>query len=1654
MLRSHMARRCGWITCLALIAIAVPAFGQEVLYRLNAGGSWYTDTAGQLWEPDSGFRQYGYVGLTSAPIGGTLDDKIYQSERWGAPWEPEFAYHLPVPPGTYTVRLHFAEIYDGITAGNPRVFDVLLEGYLALDDYDILATVGFATAAVEEFEVVVADTELDIEFVRVEENPKISAIEVLTSAGPQPEPELTISPPQLVFGDVAVGTTAADSANLTNTGDATLAISAITVGGGNPASFAVQHSALPISLVPGASTTLGVTFTPEAEGPQSASISLVSNDPAGAKTLLASGVGIGEPVAVWRINAGGPAYTDPEGNVWQADSGLYNTGNAFSTTQPIAGTTNPVLYRSERYDTQFVPEMVYSLPVDPGIYTVKLHLAEIYFTSQNQRVFDVRIESQLVLDNFDIVKAAGAFTAIVETFEVSVEDGTLNIQFAHVKENPKISGIEVLTQGADLTVNPESLSFGSVGVGATSPAQTVTLSNNGSTDVELQLISITGANAGDFQIASAPAAPYTLPAGDSVDIDLAFAPAAAGPRAGSLELTVSGGHLFSVALSGVGEVTPPPAVAVYRVNAGGGAYTDGAGNVWQPDTAFFNTGSPYSVNSPIAGTNDDALYQTERWDPLPSPEMVYSFPLEPGGYVVRLHFAEIYNGITGPGQRVFSVLLEGQPVLNNFDIYAEAGPLTAIVKQFNVSVVDGSLQIQFVHGVENPKISAIEILGESAVTPSVSIFDWGHVLLNTPGGVKTFSLTNNGDSAVTIDSLGFLIGSGTAQDFRATINGTAYAGAAGDLTYPVNIVLGAGASTEVSVTFTPTVVSENDVALTFSGGFGSVAVQLLGTGEEYIEDPYLHAVIEKPAYFIDYDQNGFEVVFLRGDLSHTHELGHSIVAYQWSINGVTVATTANMSYNFPVGGTTVMLTIWDNNVPPNTNSTTAVMTIMAPDDAPGTLVEFYDSKGANPATLLDAVPAAADYGTKMTAMYIGGGTPTVVPSPFTGNVMVQFLGQVDLNAGTYQFGAVGGSASRLFLNGAPVTGPVSLAAGRYLIDARFAIPTLSYLPIYVGMSVNGGPFGLIPGEITTHSQLGLRPIINTMPTEGGQSGGYQVAIFGMGFVPLNSVVVHWGGTTIANQFLTVQSSAVRFIAPPGSGTINVSVENPYGVSNVRTFTYVPVNPIAIDFSLSDVATNMPLATVATWGSDGRLYVGTVQGLIHAFALDDDYNVLDTQTIPTVQGLSNPNILGITSNPFDSGGPVKLYVSHSELFANGGTCFSGFSPYSGQVSVLTGPDFATAEPVITGLPVSNHDHGVNALEFDNNGDLLICVGGVTNAGIFDCDIGGLNESPLTGAILKAQLSKPGFNGAIGYVETATGAVNMDQTFGAEVDVAAGVDVEVFAAGFRNTFDLTLTPEGLIYCTDNGPNLGFGPASTGPNTQTPGDVETADSLNLVEYGNYYGHPNRNRGRYDVRQNVWYDLLAPGEPGVFTQMLAEFPSSTDGICAYAANTFGGAMRGDLILQQWNTSTYRATLDSTGAVVLSQEPLPVELNSLDIVQGPGGAILGVSYAGGKVVVAKPVEPPPAAGIKVYDILPWRASAAGGKLFVIGGAGFGAIADTSVTIGELACTITSVTPTRIKGSIPANPSPTVDLLDVTVSSGSSVEILAAAFRYLVPPGP
>jgi hypothetical protein len=87
--------------------------------------------------------------------------------------------------------------------------------------------------------------------------------------------------------------------------------------------------------------------------------------------------------------------------------------------------------------------MQWSFPVTPGDYEVRIYFAEIWFTTPGMRIFDVSIEGNLVLNDYDIVADVGAFKGVVKSFVVTA-DTSLDIVFGHVVENPKLSAIEIM----------------------------------------------------------------------------------------------------------------------------------------------------------------------------------------------------------------------------------------------------------------------------------------------------------------------------------------------------------------------------------------------------------------------------------------------------------------------------------------------------------------------------------------------------------------------------------------------------------------------------------------------------------------------------------------------------------------------------------------------------------------------------------------------------------------------------------------------------------------------------------------------------------------------------------------------------------------------------------------------------------------------------------------------------------------------------------------------------------------------------------------------------------------------------------------------------------------------------------------------------------
>ncbi|HZB47669.1 MAG TPA: carboxypeptidase regulatory-like domain-containing protein, partial [Mycobacteriales bacterium] len=139
---------------------------------------------------------------------------------------------------------------------------------------------------------------------------------------------------------------------------------------------------------------------------------------------------------------------------------------------------------------------------------------------------------------------------------------------------------------------------------------------------------------------------------------------APGVHEGTVQITTNAGRQPVV------EIPVTLVVPAYRqgVNAGGGAYTDGAADPWAADRpytpggyGYVGTGAERSTTRGIAGTTDDALYQTQR-----EGTGGYRFDALPAGtYAVDLDFAELRAGLPA-GRRVFDVTVNGAVVLDDY----------------------------------------------------------------------------------------------------------------------------------------------------------------------------------------------------------------------------------------------------------------------------------------------------------------------------------------------------------------------------------------------------------------------------------------------------------------------------------------------------------------------------------------------------------------------------------------------------------------------------------------------------------------------------------------------------------------------------------------------------------------------------------------------------------------------------------------------------------------------------------------------------------------------------------------------------------------------------------------------------------------------------
>lgn len=176
---------------------------------------------------------------------------------------------------------------------------------------------------------------------------------------------------------------------------------------------------------------------------------------------------------------------------------------------------------------------------------------------------------------------------------------------------------------------------------------------------------------------------------------------------------------------------------LYRINCGGDNYTDEFGQTWAQDNTSvshswaqdFEGLNPYlasqrTTNDPIKGTRDWTLFQHFRFG---RHKLFYDFPVPDGTYRVELYFIEPWHGTGGSektdceGLRIFDVAVNGKTVLDDLDIWAEAGHDGALKKVVTAEVKGGKMEISF------PEVKAgqavISAIAVARISAEKSILD-------------------------------------------------------------------------------------------------------------------------------------------------------------------------------------------------------------------------------------------------------------------------------------------------------------------------------------------------------------------------------------------------------------------------------------------------------------------------------------------------------------------------------------------------------------------------------------------------------------------------------------------------------------------------------------------------------------------------------------------------------------------------------------------------------------------------------------------------------------------------------------------------------------------------------------------------------------------
>lgn len=906
----------------------------------------------------------------------------------------------------------------------------------------------------------------------------------------------------------------------------------------------------------------------------------------------------------------------------------------------------------------------------------------------------------------------------------------------------------------------------------------------------------------------------------------------------------------------------------------------------------------------------------------------FVFPVPPGSYNVVLGFAEVYAPNFKKGARVFSYSVQGKGT-SGFDVFNGVGGDKPLWRTVKAAVVGAAgLKISLAKGpVENPMISVIEI---------------------------------------------------TRADGK-------------ELTYPA----GSSCGTGVSKPSGPPVKPPPAPVAPPKCGVNIVADKSkLQDGQDH----QAHAVAGEGYVATDFDGNGKVTVVLDGSKSHSHyfdpvtKISGTIVSYTWTAFGKVISKKEMFNYEFPVGKTVVTLTVKDNLGDVACENTEV---IGLPASNTGAYCYFYPGL-TNVFQALNTDPKPSQ-GVKVESI----NWPTSSAFPFLGKSGKMWTVRciANLKAGALAPGAVSiqrNGRVHVYVGAKTLVDEKPGQGGKGVVKVNSAFPAGTTALNIVYNKIGGdGQFVLqLNGVAVKQSQLmfsqsGIIPVLKSIfPEESPKSGGGQLQLFGNGFFNGPYVVV--GKAQAQTKVVSASELLISIPSSAAAGSMKpkVWVGNKAGESNNILLNYVSgptgCKNTVIKWKQTFLKKKdgskffIPLIASIAMGPDFNYYMGSQDGFLHKVSAGKQLTV-NTQCKSFSMGQAR-SVLGVGFNPKKKF--AQPYITTSTLFRKSSKVntplknkVDGWA--NGKVEMLTlgcGCFCKPTKTIVSGLPVSHHDHAVNKITFLKNGDMLLTVAGSTNGGHNTPGnlLGGLAETPFAASILLIKTSKgDNIKGAIKYTNYANPAA-------AKVVAPGQLDIEIYATGLRNSFGLCRTVKNQIYATDNGANKGFGLKSTGCNSQVAFQSNVPDELNLIKKGSHYGHANRNQNKC-----VW---------GTGTKPVTTFQSSTDGIMQYNSNAFCGTLKYDIIATQYTTqnpafqgNTNRVILNPNGSV--KSKLVMVPYSGVAVENGLHGEIVMPRVGKFMVAVLQPDYKPPAGLPFVVSVTPKLVS--GNQQILVGGNNF-----------------------------------------------------------------